>query len=180
MKQILTWTEMCWISYEPPIPSNVHFLLHAARRLLMVEAEVVQKSSSPSLKTLGRADGGAPINIFCAFAKARLSQILFDCAWKRDTLPNSDQRRNEMCWLSVTPHCEQQTEKEKEEGPGGQLRDSTVCSAGCTALCKRCTSVTLGTSWKCYGRGKLYHFAEMRTVWTCLRTADEPCFFSPK
>lgn len=43
----------------------------------MVEAEVVQKSSSPSLKTLGRADGGAPINIFCAFAKARLSQILF-------------------------------------------------------------------------------------------------------
>lgn len=27
-----------------------------------------------------------------------------------------------MCWLNMTPHCEQQTGKEQEEGPGEQLR----------------------------------------------------------
>lgn len=34
-----------------------------------------------------------------------------------------------MCWLSVTPRCKQQAEKEKEEGPGGttQRQHSLFC-----------------------------------------------------
>lgn len=160
-------------------PFNARFLLRAATRLLTVEAEVVQKSSSPALKTLGRPDRGALINIFCAIAKARLSQILFDCAWKWDTHPNSDQRRTGCAGSAWLLAANNKQGRRKKRDLGGQLRDSIVCSAGCTVLCKRCTSVTLGTSWKCYGTGKLFHFAEMRTIWTCLRT-EEPCLIPSK